>query len=95
MDASEADPALAAVKKYFVAINSHDSKTAYGLFAATYHARVSFQEYLRRLKNTGTLTLTSIRRTVGASGSATVEVTFQEVEPNGKLIALARTWSCS
>jgi serine/threonine protein kinase len=86
VDTSEADPSIAVVKKYFVAINSHDSKAAYGLFAATYHARVSFQEYLRRLKNTGTLTLTSIQRTAGASGSATVEVTFQEVEPNGKLI---------
>jgi serine/threonine protein kinase len=85
-DASQPDPAIAAVKKYFVAINSQDSKTAYSLFGATYHARVSFQEYLRRLKNTGTLTLTSIRRTAGANDPVTVDVTFQEVEPNGKLI---------
>lgn len=85
-DASDADPAIAVVKEYFVAINNRDSKTAYSLFGSTYHARVSFQEYLRRLKKTGTLTLNSISRTVTTSTSATVEVTFQEVEPSGKLI---------
>jgi hypothetical protein len=85
-DISEPDPAISTVKSYFFAVNNRDAKAAYNLFGATYRARVSFQEYLRRLKNTGTLTLTTIQRTVGTSSTATVEVTFQEVEPNGKMI---------
>jgi serine/threonine protein kinase len=85
-DASEPDGAIAAVKSYFVAVNNQDGTTAYRLFAASYRTRVPFQEYLRRLKKTGTLTLNSISRTATTSSSATVEVTFQEVEPNGKLI---------
>jgi hypothetical protein len=85
-EASEADGAIAAVKSYFAAVNNHDGTAAYRLFAATYRTRVSFQEYLRRLKNTGTLTLNSINRTATTSSSATVEVTFQEVEPSGKVI---------
>jgi serine/threonine protein kinase len=85
-DASEPDGAIAAVKSYFAAVNNHDGTTAYRLFGATYRKRVPFQEYLRRLKNTGTLTLNTINRTATMSSSATVEVTFQEVEPNGKVI---------
>ena len=53
---------------------------------AAYRGRVSFQEYLRRLKKTGTVTLNSISRTMSTSSSATVEVTFREVEPSGKVI---------
>jgi serine/threonine protein kinase len=85
-DASEADGAIAAVKSYFAAVNNQDGTMAYRLFGATYRNRVSFQEYLRRLKKTGTLTLNSISRTAATSSSATVEVTFQEVESNRKLI---------
>lgn len=85
-DASEADGAIAAVKSYFAAVNNQDGTTAYRVFGATYRSRVSFQEYLRRLKKTGTLTLNSISRTATTSSSATVEVTFQEVEPSGKVI---------
>jgi serine/threonine protein kinase len=85
-DASEPDGAVTAVRSYFAAVNNHDGTAAYRLFAATYRARVSFQEYLRRLKKTGTLTLNSISRTATTSSSATVEVNFQEVEPRGKLI---------
>jgi serine/threonine protein kinase len=80
------DPAIEAVKSYFAAVNNQDGTTAYRLFAAAYRNRVSFQKYLGRLKNTGTLTLNSIRRTAATSDSATVEVTFREVEPNGKVI---------
>ncbi len=85
-EASDPDGITAVVNSYFAAVNNHDGTAAYRLFAATYRKRVSFQEYLRRLKNTGTLTLTSISRTATTSSSATVEVTFQEVEPNGKVI---------
>jgi serine/threonine protein kinase len=85
-DASETDGAIAAVKSYLAAVNNQDGTTAYRLFGATYRNRVSFQEYLRRLKKTGTLTLNSISRTATTSSSATVEVTFQEVEPSGKVI---------
>jgi serine/threonine protein kinase len=85
-ESSEPDPAIAVVKNYFIAVNNHDGTAAYRLFGATYRKRVSFQDYLRRLKNTGTLTLNSISRTARTSGSATVELTFQEVETNGKLI---------
>jgi serine/threonine protein kinase len=85
-DASEPDGAIAVVKNYFAAVNNHDGTAAYRLFAATYRTRVSFQEYLRRLKKTGTLTLNSISRTTTTSSAATVEATFQEVEPSGKLI---------
>jgi hypothetical protein len=85
-DAPEPDGAIAAVKSYFAAVNNHDGTTAYRLFGATYRKRVPFQEYLRRLKNTGTLTLNTISRTATMSSSATVEVTFQEVEPNEKVI---------
>lgn len=85
-DASEADGAIAAVKSYFAAVNNQDGTAAYRLFGATYRNRVSFQEYLRRLKKSGTLTLNSISRTATTSSSATVEVTFQEVEPSGKVI---------
>jgi uncharacterized protein YpbB len=67
-------------------VNNQDGTTAYRLFGATYRKRVPFKEYLRRLKKTGTLTLNSISRTATTSSSATVEVTFQEVEPNGKVI---------
>jgi hypothetical protein len=85
-ESSDPDPAVAVVKSYFVAVNNHDGTAAYGLFGATYRNRVSFQEYLQRLKNTGTLTLNSIRRTAGTNGSATIEVTFQEVETKGRVI---------
>ena len=85
-DASEPDGAIAAVKSYFAAVNNQDGTTAYRLFGATYRTRVPFQEYLRRLKKTGTLTLNGISRTATTSSSATVEVTFQEVESNGKVI---------
>ena len=85
-DASEPDGAIAVVKSYFTAVNNQDGTTAYRLFGTSYHTRVAFQEYLRRLKKTGTLTLTSVSRTAATSSSATVEVTFQEVESNGKLI---------
>jgi ketosteroid isomerase-like protein len=85
-ETSDADGAITAVKSYFAAVNNHDGTAAYRLFAATYRTRVSFQEYLRRLKNTGTLTLNSINRTATTSSSATVEVVFQEVEPSGKVI---------
>jgi len=85
-DASEPDGAIAAVKSYFAAVNNQDGTTAYRLFGASYRRRFSFQEYLRRLSKTGTLTLNSISRTATTSSSATVEVTFQEVEPNGKVI---------
>jgi serine/threonine protein kinase len=85
-DVSQPDGAIAAVKSYFAAVNNQDGTTAYRLFGATYRKRVPFQEYLRRLKNTGTLTLNTISRTATTSSSATVEVTFQEVEPNGKVI---------
>jgi hypothetical protein len=74
------------VNSYFRAVNNQDGTAAYRLFAAAYRGRVSFKEYLRRLKNTGTLTLTGINRTATGSSSATVEVTFREVEPSGKLI---------
>jgi hypothetical protein len=83
---SESDPAIALVKSYFTAVNNQDGTAAYRLFGATYRKRVSFQEYLRRLKKTGTLTLDRISRTATASNSATIEVTFREVEPSGKLI---------
>jgi hypothetical protein len=85
-DASEPDRAIAAVKEYFVAVNNQDGTAAYGLFAAAYRARVPFKEYLRMMKKSGTLTLNSIRRTAITSSTATVELTFQEVEPNGKVI---------
>jgi serine/threonine protein kinase len=85
-ETSEPDPAIAVMKSYFEAVNNQDGTAAYRLFGATYRNRVSFQEYLRRLKNTGRLTLNSIRRTAGTNSSATVELTFQEVETNGKLI---------
>lgn len=85
-EASDPDGTIAVVKSYFVAVNNHDGTAAYRLFAATYRKRVPFQEYLRRLKNTGTLTLNSISRTATTSSSAIVEVTFQEVEPKGKVI---------
>ncbi len=80
------DPAVEAVKSYMAAVNNQDGTTAYRLFAAAYRGRVSFQEYLRRMKNTGTMTLNSISRTASTGSSATVEVTFREVEPNGKVI---------
>ena len=80
------DPAVETIKNYFTAVNNQDGTAAYRLFGAAYRGRVSFQEYLRRLKNTGTLTLNSISRTASTSSSATVEVTFREVEPNGKVI---------
>ena len=80
------DPAIETVKSYFTAVNNQDGTAAYRLFAAAYRGRVSFQDYLRRLKNTGTLTLTGINRTATGSSSATVEVTFREVEPSGKVI---------
>ncbi|MEY2564998.1 MAG: eukaryotic-like serine/threonine-protein kinase [Verrucomicrobiota bacterium] len=86
LDASEPDGAIAAVKNYFAAVNNQDGTTAYQLFGSTYRTRVPFQEYLRRLKTTGTLTLNNISRTATTSSSATVEVTFQEVESNGKVI---------
>jgi len=80
------DPAIAAVKSYFTAVNTQDGTAAYRLFAAAYRGRVSFKDYLRRLKNTGTLTLNGVNRTATGSSSATVEVTFREVEPSGKVI---------
>jgi serine/threonine protein kinase len=80
------DPAIETVKSYFTAVNNQDGTAAYRLFAASYRGRVSFKDYLRRLKNTGTLTLTGINRTATGSSSATVEVTFREVEPSGKVI---------
>lgn len=80
------DPAIEAVKSYIAAVNNQDGTTAYRLFAAAYRGRVSFQEYLRRMKNTGSMTLNSIRRTASTGSSAAVEVTFREVEPNGKVI---------
>jgi serine/threonine protein kinase len=86
VESSEEDPAISVVKSYFTAVNHQDGTAAYRLFGATYRKRVSFQEYLRRLKNTGTLTLDRSSRTATASNSATIEVTFREVEPNGKLI---------
>jgi hypothetical protein len=85
-ESSEADPAVSLVKSYFTAVNNQDGTAAYRLFGAMYRKRVSFQEYLRRLKNTGTLTLDRVSRTATASNSATIEVTFREVEPSGKLI---------
>lgn len=80
------DPAIETVKDYFTAVNNQDGTAAYRLFGAAYRGRVSFKEYLRRLKNTGTLTLNSISRTASTNSSATVEVTFREVEPGGKVI---------
>jgi hypothetical protein len=80
------DPVIEAVKSYIAAVNNQDGTTAYRLFAADYRGRVSFQEYLRRMKNTGSMTLNSISRTASTGSSATVEVTFREVEPNGKVI---------
>lgn len=80
------DPAIEAVKSYIAAVNNQDGTTAYRLFAAAYRGRVSFQEYLRRMKNTGSMTLNSISRTASTASSATVEVSFREVEPNGKVI---------
>jgi serine/threonine protein kinase len=80
------DPAIEAVKSYFTAVNNQDGTAAYRLFATAFRGRVSFKDYLRRLKNTGTLTLTGINRTATGSSSATVEVTFREVEPSGKVI---------
>ena len=80
------DPAIETVKSYFTAVNNQNGTAAYRLFAAAYRGRVSFQDYLRRLKNTGTLTLTGINRTATGSSSATVEVIFREVEPSGKAI---------
>jgi serine/threonine protein kinase len=80
------DPAVEAVKSYIAAVNNQDGTNAYRLFAAAYRGRVSFQEYLRRMKNTGSMTLSSIRRTASTGSTATVEVTFREVEPNGKVI---------
>jgi len=80
------DPAIETVKNYFTAVNKQDGTAAYRLFAAAYRGRVSFKDYLRRLKNTGTLTLTGSNRTATGSNSATVEVTFREVEPSGKVI---------
>jgi serine/threonine protein kinase len=80
------DPVIETVNSYFTAVNNQDGTAAYRLFAAAYRGRVSFKDYLRRLKNTGTLTLTGINRTAKGSSSATVEVTFREVEPSGKLI---------
>ena len=80
------DPAVETVKSYFTAVNNQDGTAAYRLFAAAYRGRVSFRDYLRRLKNTGTLTLTGINRTATGSSSATVEVIFREVEPSGKVI---------
>jgi hypothetical protein len=85
-ESSEKDPAISVVKSYFTAVNNQDGTAAYRLFGATYRKRVSFQEYLRRLKKTGTLTLDRISRTATTSNSATIEVTFREVEPSGKLI---------
>jgi hypothetical protein len=79
------DP-LETVRSYFTAVNNQDGTAAYRLFAAAYRGRVSFQEYLRRLKNTGTLTLTGINRTDTKNNAATVQVTFREVEPSGKVI---------
>jgi hypothetical protein len=79
------DP-LETVKSYFLAVNNQDGTAAYRLFAAAFRGRVSFQEYLRRLKNTGTLTLTGINRTDAKNNAATVQVTFREVEPSGKVI---------
>jgi hypothetical protein len=67
-------------------VNNQDGTAAYRLFAAAYRGRVSFKDYLRRLKNTGTLTLNGINRTATGSNSATVDVTFREVEPSGKVI---------
>jgi hypothetical protein len=83
---AEDDQAIGAVKKYFAALNAQDATTAYRLFSAAFHARKSFQEYSKILKNTGTLTLQSISRTTPPGTSATVEVTFQELEPKGKVI---------
>jgi serine/threonine protein kinase len=80
------DPAIETVKSYFTAVNNQDGTAAYRLFAAAYRGRVSFKDYLRRLKNTGTLTLTGINRTATGSNSATVDVIFREVEPSGKVI---------
>lgn len=85
-EAPNLDPAIETVKSYFAAVNNQDGTAAYRLFAAAYRGRVSFQEYLRRLKNTGTLTLTGINRTDTKSSAATVQVTFREVEPSGKVI---------
>jgi serine/threonine protein kinase len=80
------DPAIETVKSYFTAVNNQDGTAAYRLFAAAYRGRISFKDYLRRLKNTGTLTLTGINRTATGSNSATVDVIFREVEPSGKVI---------
>jgi len=80
------DPAIETVKNYFTAVNNQDGTAAYRLFAAAYRGRVSFKDYLRRLKNTGTLTLNGINRTATGSNSATVDVVFREVEPSGKVI---------
>ena len=83
---SDADGAIAAVKSYFAAVNNHDGAAAYRLFGANYHKRASFEQYLQLLKKSGTLTLNSISRTASTNSSATVEVTFEEVEPGGKVI---------
>jgi hypothetical protein len=83
---SQPDGAAMTVMDYFKAVNNQDGRAAYRLFGRTYRNRVSFQEYLRRLKNTGTLTLDDIRPTAVTSNSATIEVVFQEVEPKGKRI---------
>lgn len=80
------DPPIATVKSYIAAVNNQDGTSAYRHFGSAYRGRVSFQQYLQRLKNTGTLTLNSISRTASTGSSATVDVTFREVEPNGKVI---------
>jgi serine/threonine protein kinase len=80
------DPAIETVKSYFTAVNNQDGTAAYRLFAASYRGRVSFKDYLRRLKSTGTLTLNGINRTATGSNSATIDVIFREVEPSGKVI---------
>jgi ketosteroid isomerase-like protein len=83
---SDTDGAIATVKSYFAAVNNHDGAAAYRLFGANYHKRASFEQYLQLLKKSGTLTLNSISRTASTNSSATVEVTFEEVEPGGKVI---------
>lgn len=79
--------ATAAVTNYIAALNRQDTAGAYQLFCSAYRTRKSFQEYSRIAKNTGRLIVDSISQTAATSTTATVEVTFREVEPSGKVIS--------
>jgi hypothetical protein len=61
-------------------LNAHDATAAYRHFSAGYRARVPFREYEPRVKKTGTLTVDSIRRSLTAGNSATIELSFREQE---------------